>query len=637
MEFKKKIVSVLIIGYLIIIVATAGVMVHFGNKIGTEIDTGIRPLLEKQAEQAVTYKAEALANSMQAFFEKVEGIGSIAESATIDAMDKIEEKGITPGSAEYNKTLNEILLENFRRLKNSESKIAYIYFGDKYGNMIIYPQVSLPSGYDPRIRPWYQAAKDAGKAVWTEPYKDAVTGKWMITYAIPIYKNGNLLGVVGIDIFIDTFFQEVSSLKIGETGYAYIVDEKGFIVAHPNQNYIMKLNVFKEESLKPIAEIVKSGKNEETVIYTWQGVTAIAAGCKVPSTGWYVFVKVPLSEITKDVTDVIENVHHSMNRTTYITMVLMFLLAVIICGVSYKLISSTVKPLVVLSRAAQALAEGKLSKVKEVLREIKYLEKDEIGSLIEAFEAVSKDIVGTLHGISEKLERLAEGDLSNGLSIEARGELKEIIQDLKTVSEKLKTTISEIVEITDILDKKANILAQISSDVTEAINQVNEAVQQVSIEAQRQQENINEITEGMRLVADVSNESVRSMEEFEAAVNEVVNIASEGGKKGEESAKQIGSIQEMMKDIESAVRKVSEMSRSIEEITNVITNIAEQTNLLALNAAIEAARAGEAGRGFAVVAQEIRKLAEESKQAADNIKEIISKITEEIKDAVEAT
>ncbi|NJE02531.1 methyl-accepting chemotaxis protein, partial [Thermococcus sp. JdF3] len=85
------------------------------------------------------------------------------------------------------------------------------------------------------------------------------------------------------------------------------------------------------------------------------------------------------------------------------------------------------------------------------------------------------------------------------------------------------------------------------------------------------------------------------------------------------------------------VTKVAEMSRSIEEITNVITNIAEQTNLLALNAAIEAARAGEAGRGFAVVAQEIRKLAEESKQAADNIKNIIDQITAEIRDAVDST
>ncbi|NJE02514.1 methyl-accepting chemotaxis protein, partial [Thermococcus sp. JdF3] len=164
------------------------------------------------------------------------------------------------------------------------------------------------------------------------------------------------------------------------------------------------------------------------------------------------------------------------------------------------------------------------------------------GALIKAFEAVGKDLVGTLNTIGEKLERLAEGDLSNGLTVEARGELQEIIQDLKDTTHKLKGLISEIVNVTNELDKRANILTQITTDVTEAINQVNEAVQQVSIEAQRQQENINEITEGMRFVSETSAESVRAMDEFEAAVNEVVTIASEGRQKGEISAKQIESI-----------------------------------------------------------------------------------------------
>ncbi|NJE62621.1 methyl-accepting chemotaxis protein, partial [Thermococcus sp. 21S7] len=105
-----------------------------------------------------------------------------------------------------------------------------------------------------------------------------------------------------------------------------------------------------------------------------------------------------------------------------------------------------------------------------------YIEDDEIGALIRAFEAVGKDLVGTLNAIGEKLERLAEGDLSNGLSVEARGELQEIIQDLKDTTHKLKGLIGEIVHVTDELEKRATLLAQISSDVTEAINQVNEAV-----------------------------------------------------------------------------------------------------------------------------------------------------------------
>lgn len=89
--------------------------------------------------------------------------------------------------------------------------------------------------------------------------------------------------------------------------------------------------------------------------------------------------------------------------------------------------------------------------------------------------------------------------------------------------------------------------------------------------------------------------------------------------------------------IDEAVKAVSEMSRKIGEITQAISGIAEQTNLLALNAAIEAARAGEAGKGFAVVAQEIRSLAEDSKQAAETINRIIAEMEEKVQRAVEET
>ncbi len=446
------------------------------------------------------------------------------------------------------------------------------------------------------MRPWYQEAVKAGKGVWSDPYQDASSGKWVVTYAVPIYRNGELIGVIGLDVFIDTLVNEIKSVKVGETGYAYVVNEDGLIIAHPNEQYVMKLNVFEQESLKPIADIVRSGKDSGGVVtYEWQGgVKATAAGYKIPSTGWYVFTKVPTAEVTEGVMAVIRTVQDNTQKTTYMMIVLLLAISTVIVLAAYRLISTSLMPLVALGAAAQALAEGKLSEVKEKLRGgIQYLEEDEIGMLIKAFESVSKDMVGTLQGIAEKLERLAEGDLSNGLSVEAKGELREIIEDVKDMSTKMRELLGNIVGLTEKLEKHANMLAQVANDVTEAINQVNEAVQQVSIEAQRQQENINEITEGMRLVADMSEESVRAMEEFEGAVNEVVHIADEGRQKGEVSAQQIQSIQEMMGNIEAAVNRVNEMSRSIEEITNVITGIAEQTNLLALNAAIEAARAGE--------------------------------------------
>ncbi|WP_297548650.1 methyl-accepting chemotaxis protein [Thermococcus sp.] len=637
MNFKTKIVGTVVVALLLVTVVASAMMLYTGNHTSDIIQEKLAPEIDQEARAMVLAKAQALANQFSGFLREVEVLGKTTQTLVVQSVQELNSEGVKFGEPGYSDKLRPILLEDFQAIAKAEPNLSAVYFGDVNGNMYIYPNQQLPQGYDPRKRPWYQAAVEKKGPVWSKPYKDASSGKWVITYAVPVYLNGKLIGVVGLDVYIDTLSQEIKKVKIGETGYAYVVAPDGLVIMHPDPNIEMKLNVFNLSTVKPVADIIKSGVKEATTIYTFRGVRAVAGGVKIPETGWYVFAKVPVDEISAGIIKAVDDTREATKKSAIYLTIIILAMSAVLAGLSYKMVSSSLKPLQKLSEVAQALAEGRLSEVNRKLKEVRYLENDEIGALIKAFEAVGKDLVGTLNTIATKLERLAEGDLSNGLSMEAKGELKEILEDLRDTTHKLKSLIGEIVQVTDTLEERANVLAKIASDVTEAITQVNEAVQQVSIEAQRQQESINEITEGMRFVAETSAESVRAMEEFEGAVSEVVNIATEGREKSEISAQQIESIQETMSKIEHAVTKVAEMSRSIEEITDVITNIAEQTNLLALNAAIEAARAGEAGRGFAVVAQEIRKLAEESKQAADNIKNIIDQITAEIKDAVEST
>ncbi len=314
---------------------------------------------------------------------------------------------------------------------------------------------------------------------------------------------------------------------------------------------------------------------------------------------------------------------------------------IVLALLSVKYLRDSLRPIEELTKAAELIGgEGKLEEAKRHVSSIDYpYRDDEIGKLLTAFEAISKDVIGTLNGgVIARLQDMAEGRLNYTLDENARGDLQNIILALRETSAKMRTLIGNIREIGFELDRQADTLAEIAENVRHSMDQVGEAVEQVSIEAQREQENINEITEGMRVVSSITEETVDTMNEFESAVGgEVVRIAEEGRSKGELAIKDVESIKRSMHFIDEAVKAVSEMSRKIGEITQAISGIAEQTNLLALNAAIEAARAGEAGKGFAVVAQEIRSLAEDSKQAAETINRIIAEMEEKVQRAVEET
>lgn len=172
-------------------------------------------------------------------------------------------------------------------------------------------------------------------------------------------------------------------------------------------------------------------------------------------------------------------------------------------------------------------------------------------------------------------------------------------------------------------------LLDIANELSASTKKVSTSTQQVNNAMEITSSSIQKINSDAGVLSDQTNVVLEEVKKAETA-------AEKGKQSASEVSQKMNSIKETAEEGSTKILALGEKSKVISNIVDTINNISEQTNLLALNAAIEAARAGEAGRGFAVVANEVRKLAEESKQATQKISSLIEAIQIEIDGAVES-
>jgi len=547
----KLTINILVIVVAVILVTTIGIISIASNRLLSSQKNELQLQSDRYAQEINTWIST----------EKMLVTGA---AHSVESSKDTSKVGLQNAVDTYYEGREELLNMYLGTEELNSDGVGYFYQANR--------DATTPEGYDPRARGWYKAAVEAGETIVTDPYWDVLTNQMCGTIACPIYIDGKLIGVVGIDMTLQTVTDLTNSINYDDNVYGFLVDSSQNYVAHKNETYLPT-----EDSATSVADttsfisnIVSNPGSEIVKGEDYDGLNTYFATSLIECCNWVVGVTIP-------------------TKNLFVPIYNMIVMAVVVAIIALALVS------VIMTR-----------------------------------------IISKMLAPVQTLKQFASGDFSEnvvvdeGIPSEYKDETEQIMKattDVKNqIREVILTTKSESNTIEEITDKALMEMATLHSNVSD----INDSVDSVIAQTEQASDMANQIYQTGEELGKAIESVATKASETASQSSDIMERAEKLYSTSVESNNQANAIYSSTKD---ELENANEGSKAVSEIsvlTDQILQISSQTNLLALNASIEAARAGEAGRGFAVVADEIRTLADNTKEAVDKIQHVTSTIVQNV-------
>lgn len=428
-----------------------------------------------------------------------------------------------------------------------------------------------PADYNPVTRDWYQEAMAKHAFIYTKPYVDADTKKYVVTMAVPV-KNaaGTEVSILAGDILLTTISDMVKTFHPYDESYAFLLDHTGSIIAHPDDKKL-SANIQDEAGFKTIASQLTANQEGFTAFQSDKGSNLLMY-IQVPTTKWTLALVVPEAVIYKPLAQL---------KLQFALVALFGILLVAGCSLLF-----------------------------------------------------ANKLVGFLEKVTSTTKLAANGDLTVKIPLTGNDEITEMAASFNQMNENLSNIIRRVNHTVDNVRSSVSDIENAAGSTGKIAEQISITVEELAhgatSQAQHLQAGATKAAETTKAVDTIYQHT----EKVTKVVSGVYQTIHDGYQAVTKQGELLVENKKAAESVVSTVALLAERSQRIGQIVEVISNIAGQTNLLALNAAIEAARAGEAGRGFAVVAEEIRKLAEQVSSSSHEITDLIQNIQKEVQQSV---